>query len=217
MVESCGIECDERLKRYNFADALSELNKSQSNSTLKQVLQSVAYQPDITVAPVMVYSMAEVTAAINATAVVIANAVSAVVTPAVTAGVTAAVTPAVTAGVIAAIRPCFRNIRIANSNHGAFSSGNAGATLVPLLKETGGFGAPLPGAAAPAGGILPVAPIAIGAVVPGFPATVAAAQALTGPQLNVLSMLYNDNFAIVAGDTVVVRRRKFQHWAEGFV
>eukprot|EP00339_Tiarina_fusa_P010297 CAMPEP_0117028038 /NCGR_PEP_ID=MMETSP0472-20121206/20426_1 /TAXON_ID=693140 ORGANISM="Tiarina fusus, Strain LIS" /NCGR_SAMPLE_ID=MMETSP0472 /ASSEMBLY_ACC=CAM_ASM_000603 /LENGTH=246 /DNA_ID=CAMNT_0004735423 /DNA_START=61 /DNA_END=801 /DNA_ORIENTATION=+ len=84
--------------------------------------------------------------------------------------------------------------------------------LLILRKERAGWGQPLPGGygQVPAGNppaastMCPVAPTA-----PCFPQTVQQCMGLTDDQIGNLSVWFNDDFGIVAADTVADRRAKF--------
>ena len=125
----------------------------------------------------------------------------------------------------------FSNLGRRGSNEKAFSairnfSGDAPARnaaaaaqqLTPLVKQDqpppGAPAGPLPGGVTAPLGLAAVAGLGVGNVMPSspFPATVAAAEALTGPELNLLAIGFDNHFGIVAADAVGVRREKFITW-----
>lgn len=90
--------------------------------------------------------------------------------------------------------------------------------LTALRKQIVGAGPPLPGANPPPPGTIPVGhPFPIGTTIPSppFPADTAAAHALTVAEISLLSILYNESFGIVHGDSAHMKRQKFIHWACG--
>ena len=87
-----------------------------------------------------------------------------------------------------------------------------GQRLHPLLKEQSGLGAALPGANALAQPVEGRVGQPIGAP---FPTTVRRLHVLSNTQLSVLAMLFNDDFGIAPGDTLQVRRTKFQQFIVG--
>lgn len=84
-----------------------------------------------------------------------------------------------------------------------------------MLKVNPGLGAPLPGAPLPL--VVPaVAPIVGTPIAPTiFPAYVAQFDQITHANINLLSMLYNDTFGIVAGDNATASRHKLYQWITG--
>lgn len=107
----------------------------------------------------------------------------------------------------ARVKNCSRVDAANNGVHNAFAS-----PLSPLCKIIAGLGPPLPGGAGGAGLIAPTVGAVVGAP---FPGTVAALNAITAAQINVLARLFNDQFGIVAGDGLLERRQKFRDFVCG--
>ena len=107
---------------------------------------------------------------------------------------------------IANVRVCGRNL--------AATRGVGASALVALRKETPGLGPQLPGPGHI--GVLPAVVPVVGAV-PGaiFPARLDLLMSLGHQQIRTLSIWYNDDFGIIAGDNISQRRTKLLKWSTG--
>jgi hypothetical protein len=142
-------------------------------------------------------------------------------------GAIAAAMPGAIAAAIAPLSAQLSNIPIRAYNKGQHASRQIvlavpGPCRRPLKVEAGN-GAGLPGMPVlPVGGpaVLAVAaagaaaPVAVGAIPlgVGFPATDMAIDSMNHADLQVLSIVYNETFNIVAGDDLGQRRDKFRAW-----
>ena len=127
------------------------------------------------------------------------------------AGIAAAI-----AGIAAAIAgntAAIANVRVCGRNLAA-TRGVGASALVALRKETPGLGPQLPGPGHL--GVQPAAVPVVGAV-PGaiFPARLDLLMSLGHQQIRTLSIWYNDDFGIIAGDNISQRRTKLLKWSTG--
>jgi len=164
---------------------------------------------------------------------VIAAAIAAAVGPAVTAAVGPAVTAALGPAVadIGSIRASLQNMRIEFQNHRQYKRQLPNLPVFPKQKHIAGhpppaghhpqMGLPAPG---PVLGFLQAGYLAAPAPPVGsfpnavqlvFPATLHDVENITSPHLQALSIFYNEDFGVLAGDDLPTRRGRFKLWLTG--